>query len=400
MWFKPLPQGVLAMNLRAQTYLGQPVLTWWEGALLGGGEAVVMDSSYREIARVQAGNGRLVDPHEFLLTAEGTALLVASAPVVSADLSSVGGSRNGQVYESVVQELDVRTGRVLLEWRSLEHVPVSESYMWVGGGVYDYLHANSIDVTPDGNLLVSGRHTWALYKLERGTGRVMWRLGGKRSDFAMGDRAQFAWQHDGRQIDERTITVFDDGAAFFDGKQHFRTTHSQSRGLALEVDHAASKVAVRHSYHHRPPLLAGGYGNMQTLPGGDVVIGWGNLPAFSQLTAGGSRVEELDLPFGYASYRGYRQPWTGTPDARPAVAVRRAQGGQVSTVYVSWNGDTRCAAWGVRAGNERSRLRPVAVHPRAGFETAIDLAATRGYVAVTALDGTGRVLAESRPVRL
>ena len=53
-WFKAMRQGWFAFNLRVQTYRGQPVLTWWEGSILGNGEAVIMDTSYREIARVRA----------------------------------------------------------------------------------------------------------------------------------------------------------------------------------------------------------------------------------------------------------------------------------------------------------------------------------------------------------
>jgi hypothetical protein len=316
------------------------------------------------------------------------------------DLSSVGGSGHGQVWESVLQEIDVATGRVLLEWRSLEHVPLSESYMWVGHGEYDYMHANSIDLTPDGNLLVSGRHTWALYKLERATGRVMWRLGGKRSDFALGPGAQFAWQHDGHQLDEHTINVFDDGAAFFVGQHRFRSTHRQSRGLALNVDPATRQVTVGHAYHHHPPVLAGGFGNMQTLADGSVVVGWGNLPVFSQFTAAGALVQELDIPVVFASYRSYRQPWRGAPAERPAVAVRRRRDGQGSTVYVSWNGDTECESWRVRTGAGSSRLRVVATRRRTGFETAIDVGARSGYVAATALDAAGRALGSSHPVRI
>ena len=267
----------------------------------------------------------------------------------------------------MIQEIDVQTGRVLLEWRSLEHVPVSESYVRPGHGVYDYMHANSIDVTPDGNLLVSGRHTWALYKLERETGRVMWRLGGRRSDFHMGRGAQFAWQHDGRQVDENTITVFDDGAAFFVGGQAFRTSHAQSRGLALSVDHAAGRVTVGHSYRRWPRVLAGGFGNFQTLLNGHVVVGWGNLPLASEFTAEGRLVAELDLPVVDSSYRAYRQRWTGSPTERPAVAVTQRRSGH-ATVYASWNGSSQCSAWRVRAGADPSSLHTVATQRRDGFE--------------------------------
>jgi hypothetical protein len=399
-WFKPMPKGWFAMDFRAQTYRGQPVLTWWQGTIFGQGEAVIMDTSYREVARVRAGNGHQVDPHEFLLTPEGTALITCSPSTVAADLSSVGGSRHGHVSESVIQEVDVQSGQVLLEWRALDHVPVSESYMWAGGGVYDYMHANSIDVTPDGNLLVSARHTWALYKLERRTGQVMWRLGGKRSDFAMGRGSQFAWQHDARQLDERTITVFDDGAAFFEGNHRYRSTHRQSRGLALTVEHRARKVRLGRAYHHRPSLLSGGFGNMQTLADGDVVVGWGNLPQFTQFDAAGNMVEDLDLASIYASYRAFRLSWAATPARAPDVVTRRNRRRGTTTVYASWNGSTHCAAWALRAGSDPSRLRRVSTRPRLGFETAVEVPLTSGYVQATALDRAGRPLARSAPGKL
>jgi hypothetical protein len=272
--------------------------------------------------------------------------------------------------------------------------------MWAGGGVYDYMHLNSIDVTPDGNLLVSARHTWALYKLERRTGQVMWRLGGKRSDFAMGPGTQFAWQHDARQLDERTITVFDDGAAFFEGNHRYRATRRQSRGLSLHVEHSSRRVKLSRAYRHRPALLAGGYGNMQTLADGDVVVGWGNLPVASQFDASGAILEDVNLASIYASYRAFKLPWSARPAQAPAIATRRARSGQGTVVYASWNGATASSAWAIRAGADPSSLRRVASKRRTGFETAIAIPETSGYVQAAALDGAGRILASSAPVKL
>jgi hypothetical protein len=398
-WFSPVPANRFAMNFRVQRYRGRPVLTWWEGATLGAGEGMIVDASYREIGRVRAGNGHTVDPHEFVLTPEGTALITCSPSVVSADLSSVGGAKDGQVAESVIQEIDVETGRVLLEWRSLEHVSVSESYMRPGG-VYDFMHANSIDVAPDGNLLVSGRHTWALYKLERGTGRIIWRLGGKRSDFAMGPHARFAWQHDGRWAGARTVTVFDNGAAFFEGPQPARRTHSQSRGLVLEVDEGHRTVRVARSYGHHPPLLSYGFGDVQMLPGDDVVIGWGDLPVFSRLTFHGSVIAQAHLPPGYDSYRAYQQSWRGVPAQAPALVARRETGRPRTRLYASWNGATGVAAWRVSTGRHPGKLRPLGHAKARSFETVVEVDATGGYAAATALDHSGRALATSQPVRL
>ena len=234
-WFRPLPKGSWATNVATVRYRGARALSWWEGKIIapgyGQGEAVIVDTAYRELARVRAGNGALMDMHELQITPEGTALFSCYPRVVAADLSPVGGPAKGRVLESVFQELDLRNGRVLLEWRSLDHIPLADSYK-PPADPWDYVHLNSIRVAPDGNLLVSARHTWTVYKLDRRTGQVMWRLGGKRTDFAMGPRAAFSWQHDARAAGGSQITLFDDGS---DGPQR---TASESRGIVLDVDAA------------------------------------------------------------------------------------------------------------------------------------------------------------------
>ena len=173
-WFRPLSPGLQVANFASARYRGKPVLVWWEGKVLqsgyGQGEAVVLDDAYREIARVRAAGGRSMDLHALALSAEGTALFTCYPQTVQMDLSSIGAPRNSQVLESIIQEVDIASGRLLFEWRSLQHIPVSASQE-PHGEPYDYLHVNSIERLPDGNLLVSARHTWALYKLDRRTGQ-------------------------------------------------------------------------------------------------------------------------------------------------------------------------------------------------------------------------------------
>src|SRR5918994_1318940 len=155
-----------ARDFKMQYYQGRPVLTWWEGKVTAGhgvGEYVIFDRSYREIARVRAGNGYRGDLHEFLITPE-----------------------DGAVWDGIAQEVDIKTGKVLFEWHSLEHVGIDESYVEVPDDpdhLYDYFHINSIDLEPDGNLLLCARNTWTVYKVERNSCEVVWRLGGKKSDF-------------------------------------------------------------------------------------------------------------------------------------------------------------------------------------------------------------------------
>jgi hypothetical protein len=390
-WFQPLPSGRWVSNFRVQQYEGAPVLSWWEGEVdivlgYGRGHAVIVDSSYRSLAQVRAGNGRRADLHELLLTPEGTALLTCYPETVRADLSSIGGARDGRALQSIIQEIDVRTGRVLLEWRSLDHIPISESYGPVGDA-YDYVHINSIDLTPDGHLLVSARHTCALYKLHRRTGRVMWRLGGKRSDFAMGPGTRFAWQHDARTFPGGTITLFDNGAGP-------RKSEPQSRAIVLGVDHKRRTVRLAQAYRHPQPVLSYAMGNLQLLPDGNAIVDWGNVPWVSELGADGSLIAEARLPWGHDTYRGFRLPWSGTPADLPAL-VASVNGDGTATLYASWNGATEVAAWQVSAGASPSALSPVGITGRSGFETAIPLATAGGYAAVTALGGDGQPLGTS-----
>src|SRR5215207_7445071 len=196
-WFHPLrgPYGRV-LNFETQSYQGTDVLTWCQTP----GEYVIFDSSYREIARLTAGNGYNGDHHEFIIRPQDTALITIYNAVPK-DLTSVGGFKDSVAIQGIVQELDIQTGEVLFEWRSIDHVALEETYVTPIEDHYpgiDYFHLNSIDVEPDNNLLISARETSAVYKIDRKTGEVMWRLGGKKSDFEMGEGTRFAFQHDAR----------------------------------------------------------------------------------------------------------------------------------------------------------------------------------------------------------
>ncbi len=243
----------------------------------GQGQGVLIDSSYQQVARVKAANGQQMDLHEFTVTPQGTALFTCFPQVVQADLSSVGGSRRGQLYNPVFQEVDIRTGRLLLEWRGVDHIPLTDSYLPMAEP-FDFLHINSINVAPDGHLLVSARHTWSMYKVDRQTGQVIWRLGGKRSDFGLDKAATFAWQHDAQQPAMGTMTVFDNGS------EGSINTETRSRGLALNVDETGRTVKLAQEFIHPKPLLAVAMGSVQTLPSGNMMVGWGTEPYVSDFT--------------------------------------------------------------------------------------------------------------------
>jgi arylsulfotransferase ASST len=388
-WFRHVA-GKAVTDFKAALYRGRPVLTWWEGKVvdgLGDGEWVVVDASYRELVRFKAAHGLHADLHEFQLTPEGTAL-VTSNEIVTSNLTSVGGSSRGTVVGGVVQELQLPSARLLHQWRSLEHVPVAETAIRARPGPrFDYFHVNSIDVDTDGNLIVSARNTWAAYKIDRRDGRVIWRLGGKRSSFALGAGTRFYWQHDVRRHADGRVTVFDNAAA--------PAKEPQSRALVLRLDEKRRRVSLERAFVHRPArVLSHFMGNTQLLAGGHVVVGWGGSPFVTEFAPDGSIVFDASLPKGGQSYRAFRLPWSGRPGGDPALAA------QNGVLYASWNGATEVASWQLLEGAAAADLRRTQTVPRAGFETALRPEASTRAAAVLALDRSGAPLGRSAPVAL
>jgi hypothetical protein len=395
-WFEPLPGREQAFDFRVQTYRGEPVLTWWQGDVAiyrGDGVGRILDTNYRPVASVRAGNGYELDVHEFKLTSRGTALVI-SYETVPWDLSGLGGQPDGLVEDNIVQEVDVESGAVLFEWHALGNIELDESYRTVPrekSKIHDPFHLNSVELEPDGNLLVSARHANAVYKIDRRSGEVLWRLGGKQSTYALGPGVAFKLQHDARRHPDGTITLFDNVA------EDLPARGRESRGIRLRLDEDAKRATLVQELTHPDALLSPTQGSMQALDGGGAFIGWGgSQPVFSESDRDGQAVFSARfLAKKVESYRAYRMPWDGHAPGRPSV-VARAQGG-TATVYVSWNGATDVASWRVLAGGPGA-LRKARTVPRDGFETSIRLDARPRSVAVQALDASGQVLGRSRDV--
>jgi Arylsulfotransferase (ASST) len=390
-WFHST-SPLTAMNFRAALYQGEPVLTWWEGTSvkgLGVGECVIFDRRYRQIARFRAGHRRPADLHEFVITPRGTALVTAQE-TRRRDLRPLGDRADRPVIGSVIQELQIPSARVLFDWRSLDHVALAESYQRIGPR-FDYFHANSIGLTADGNLLVCARNTWAAYKIDRHSGRVMWRLGGKKSDFHMGKGTFFAWQHDARSHQgDRLISIFDNGAS--------PAVERQSRGLLIALDHRRNRATLRGAFTHRPPVLAHYTGNLQVLGNDNVLVGWGSGPYFTEFGPDGSVRFDAKMARGGQTYRALRFPWSGRPRKRPTLVAVNGIGSLA--LYASWNGATEIVRWQLLTGASPSSLRPEAAVPKTGFETLLTPFATSGYAVAVALDGAGLPLGRSAALRL
>jgi hypothetical protein len=404
-WFRKVPDpATVAIDFKVQQYRDKPVLTWWEGTIggtggqgVGQGEFVLADTSYREIARVRAAGTEQADQHDFVITPRDTALFWVYDPVPY-DLSPVGGPVDGVLHDGVIQEIDIATGRRLFEWRASKHVGLAESYAPLPTGKsahlpYDYFHANSVGVAADGNIIISSRHTWTTYKLDKSTGAVMWRLGGKKSDFVLDNQSAFSWQHDFRQRRDGTYSMFDNGAGVTKVRDY-------SRGLILRLDEGARKATFVSEFVHPQRLSAPTQGSFRELSDGGSFIGWGQMPHFTEHNPDGTVRLAGHLPLDNQSYRAYKSDWSGAPMDQPALGLR-AEGGNV-IVSASWNGSTKVAKWRARSGTQPGALAGALEAPRTGFETTLTVSGTPEYVVAEALDAAGKLLGASSaiPVRV
>jgi hypothetical protein len=391
-WFDQLSGREYGYDFEEQQYDGQPVLTYWQGGNSNGpGYDVILNSSYEQVATVQGANGWTSDEHDFEITPQGTALIVVQKNV-PADLRSVGGPRHGMAHDMGIQEIQISTGQLLWQWDALRHVRLNETYSGKPGtSPYDFLHLNAVQQLPNGNLLVSARNTWTVYDLSKTTGRILWRLGGKRSSFKIGKGANFEWQHDAQMQPDGTITLLDNAAA---GPS---PNEAQSRALRIHLSFKARRAKLVREYISKPSLISPSQGSIQPLADGNVFVDWGYHPYFTEFGRGGRELFSMHFPSPIQTYRALRFAWAGQPATLPTAAAARATTG--TRVWASWNGATDVAAWQVLAGPSPSELSEVGQFPASGFETSMWVWNTEPYFAVAAVQAQGQVLATSAPVR-
>jgi len=276
------------------------------------GTDYIYNYSYHQIATFRAGNGDATNFHEFLITPWDTALVLADT-VTTANLTSIGGPADQRVIDGLVQEIDIRTGRVLFQWDSAAHVAYSDSYMARPSSPstpWDWFHVNAVHLDTDGNLLVSSRNTWTIFKVNVHTGHIMWQLGGKHSSFTLRaapgqvldrDGKIFAWQHDPEAIGGDEYTFFDDESG--------GNLLASSRVVTVRLQLATRLATLVKSDDQPEGQVAQLMGNAQTTPGGDLFVGWGALPYISEFSPSGKLLFNAELPAGVSTYRAYLLPW-------------------------------------------------------------------------------------------
>lgn len=374
-WFHAAPAGQEDTDFRTQTYEGQPVLTFWQGTGFGGlakGTDYIYNDHFEQIAAVNAGNGLSADGHEFLITPQNTALILAYA-TNKANLSGIGGSEEQTVVNGIVQEIDIGTGQVLFQWDSEGNVPFGaseEALPQSPSTPWEWFHINAVKLDTNGNLLIDARNTWAFYEVNRTTGEVLWTLGGKDSTFteqaALGqtlDDAGFitAWQHDPEPVGNDEYTVFDNEAAVGPPQLPY------SRVVTIQLNQLTDTATLVNSYNQPQDAQAASQGNSQTTANGDLFTGWGALPYITESNAADETLWEAQFPAGVNSYRAYRLPWlsgttveasaspststVGSAVTYSATVSSAASGTPTGTVTFSVGATTLCTTESLAGGS-------------------------------------------------
>jgi hypothetical protein len=396
------PGGTNIADFRTQTYDGKPVLTYYKGSqsttgFSQSGFFEILNNRYNRIARFTPGNGYKADLHEFRMTPRNTALLVIYRGV-EWDMTPVGGPPNGKVMDGVVQEIDIKTGAVLFEWHALGNVGLksAEKVIPEDGTVWDYFHVNSASADGD-SILVSGRSQSTIYRIDRKTARVRWRLRGdgikpNTNSFKMGPGTSFGYQHDAIRLSNGDISLCDNGVA----NNYGPPVNNQSSGLILKLtnNETGREATLVKRFNHPDGVSAISQCGMHPQPNGNFVVGWGSVKRFTEFTPDGDIA--FDATFntaGRPSYRAYKSQWAGFPKDRPSIASEAD--GPGAKVWASWNGSTSVASWKVFTGETAGSLTEAGSSAWKELETEISIPTVGALIQVVAYDKDGTKLAES-----
>lgn len=251
----------------------------------------------------KCGNGYSTDFHELQVMNDGSAWLMSyDAQVVDMSQIVPNGDTAAVVTGLIIQKIDDKKN-VVFQWRSWDYIPITDArYVNLTAHQIDYIHGNAIEMDNDGNIMISCRHTEAIYKINTSTGEVIWRLGGTNNDFTfINDTLGFSYQHDIRRQQNGNITLFDNG-------NHHNPPFS--RAVEYHLDENQRIATLVWEYRHTPEIYASAMGNVQRLPNGNTLIGWGlDTLTLTEVTPQGEILYELFLPQGQWSYRSFRYEW-------------------------------------------------------------------------------------------
>ena len=266
------------------------------------GGFLVLDSSYQEVDSILCGNGYTTDVHEIRMLPNGHVFLLGDdVQQVAMDSIVSGGNHNANVTGIIVQELD-QNRNVVFQWRSWDHFAITDAIgiNFLASSI-DPVHSNAIEIDSDTSLILSSRHLSEITKIDRRSGEIIWRWGGKNNQFTfINDSIGFSYQHAVRKIANGHYTLFDNG--------NFHTPQF-SRAMEYDLDEYAKTATLVWNYRHNPDISSYAMGYVQRLDDGSTLIGWGAAnPSVTLVDENNSTLLEMSLPKGVFSYRAYAYP--------------------------------------------------------------------------------------------
>lgn len=294
------------LNEGSHDFKVQPngMLTYWMSGDVRG--YMVMDRNFRNKDTLRCQNGFETDQHELQLLPNGHALMIAKEER-NMTLIDPEGNPNTTVIGNHIQEID-ENGTVVLQWLCWDHFALEDSYI-ENHELFelDYVHMNSIAVDYDGNLLLSSRHLSECTKIDRQTGEIIWRLGGKNNQFSfINDPDQISYQHDFRPVPGKPdyYTLLDNGN---------KKTPLYSRAVEFKLDTGDMTAEKVWEYRPSPDLFTRLMGNAQRLSNGNTLINWGEgtLPKITEVTPDSLVVFEANFPRKMVNYRTFRFEFDG-----------------------------------------------------------------------------------------
>ncbi|KAH8805158.1 ASST-domain-containing protein [Xylogone sp. PMI_703] len=373
------------------------------------GAGLILDSHYtvqQKVHDVSASSA--FNMHEFNIVEDGrTALIITWIPRWNNLDPDLEHGRWAWTVDNGFREVDLQTNKVLFDWHPLDHIDVSASKETARGdssaqNPWDWIHLNSVDKNKDGDYLVSGRHTSAIYKISGRDGSIIWQLGGVNSSFVHENDFAFSFQHDARFREENnthTIISFLDNAS--KGQKDTATANVSSiLYVALRTDISPMTATVIAKIERPDGKLTQLRGSVQELPNKNIFVCWSDYGYINEFTPSGELVLEARFMTGrFAAYRSRKFNFTGSPLYPPALkayAFGTTNDTVTNTFYVSWNGATEVAEWrfyGTGIGEPDFHL--VGSAKKKGFETSYMSAGYQKHVYAEALDAKGNSLGRS-----
>jgi hypothetical protein len=252
-----------------------------------------------KLLRLVRTEGTIVDGHEYRELPNGNALLDTYVPE-TADLRRVGGPKRAAIASAEVQEVDP-AGKVLWHWNSRGQIGLGETGRWwrsvlsnprrrLQREIFDPVHINSIEPR-GGEVVISTRHTDAVYGIDRATGEINWKLGGTRTGQSLrvsGDPANklLGGQHDAR-IDRRgRLTIFDNG----------KDRPRRPRVVFYRLDLEHGRAIYRGQLNDPEVKRSHCCGSARETGDGGWLVSWGDNPLVTRFDREGRIAFRLHLP--------------------------------------------------------------------------------------------------------